>query len=125
MPRAPRPCATYGCPREATDRGRCREHYLARRRATDSGRPTAHQRGYDQAWSRTRARYLATHPTCECDDCLARPVAERLASTDVDHRDGLGPLGPRGHNDPNLRAMSHSCHSRRTAQDQPGGFAAG
>lgn len=43
-------------------------------------------------------------------------------ASDVDHIDGLGPLGPRGHDPDNLRSMCHPCHSKRTAADQPGGW---
>ena len=41
-------------------------------------------------------------------------------ATDVDHIDGLGPLGPRGYDPGNCRALCHSCHSWRTARDQSG-----
>ncbi|MEU1945275.1 hypothetical protein ABZ554_23285 [Streptomyces sp. NPDC020125] len=40
----------------------------------------------------------------------------------VDHVDGLGPLGPRGHDWANLRAMTKAHHSRETAKAQPGGW---
>jgi hypothetical protein len=46
-------------------------------------------------------------------------------ATDVDHIDGRGPKGPRGHDWSNLRALCHSHHSKRTARDQPGGFSKG
>jgi hypothetical protein len=39
----------------------------------------------------------------------------------VDHRDGLGPNGPRGYDESNWCAMSASCHSRKTAS-RDGGF---
>jgi 5-methylcytosine-specific restriction protein A len=116
-------CATPGCP-HLTEPGSsyCAECQRQRRAASDARRPSATQRGYDARWARTRARYLASHPTCECDDCLALPMHERPRATDVDHRDGLGPLGPRGHDWSNLRAMSHEHHSRRTARDQRAGW---
>lgn len=115
MPRAPRPCAAYGCPAPATSRGRCAGH--ARRQGANA-RPNATDRGYDATWRKTRARYLARHWTCECDDCLALPVNYRPDATDVHHRDGLGPLGPLGHAPENLQAMTHGHHSRVTARDQ-------
>ncbi|MBO3674864.1 HNH endonuclease [Streptomyces sp. NEAU-YJ-81] len=40
----------------------------------------------------------------------------------MDHVDGLGPLGPRGHDWANLRAMTKAHHSRETAKAQPGGW---
>ncbi|MFX4294091.1 HNH endonuclease [Streptomyces bohaiensis] len=42
---------------------------------------------------------------------------------EVDHIDGLGPLGPRGHDPTNLRSMTKQHHSRATARAQPGGWA--
>jgi hypothetical protein len=81
-------------------------------------RPTATQRGYDGRWRRTRARVLRDRPLCECDDCLLLPAVRRPKATDVDHIDGKGPLGPRGHDPTNLRPMAHSHHSKRTARDQ-------
>lgn len=85
-------------------------------------RESARDRGYDRRWERTRRAYLRAHPLCECEHCLTLPDDMRPAATDIDHIDGLGPSGPRGHDRTNLRAMSHSHHSRRTAQDQPAGW---
>lgn len=80
-------------------------------------RPSAAARGYDARWSRTRKRYLRDHATCEDDSgCNA-------AATDVHHRDGLGPNGPRGHDPTNLQALCHAHHSQLTAREQPGGWA--
>lgn len=110
-------CSQPGCP-ELTPEGRCDAH----RREAEQRRGSASQRGYNRAWERTRAAYLKDHPVCECDDCAALPYTQRPAATDVDHIDGLGPNGPRGHDPANLRAYAHACHSRRTARDQPGGW---
>lgn len=81
-------------------------------------RPTAAARGYNAKWNRTRRRYLRAHPLCECDDPSCN-----LPATEVHHRDGLGPLGPRGHDPTNLRALTHNCHAKLTAREQPGGWA--
>lgn len=110
------------CPNRATHRGLCTDCYLAKQREYDEGRPSAAARGYDREWQATRAAYLADHPTCECDDCLRLPLWRRPEATVVDHIDGLGPLGPRGHDPSNLRSMTEPCHDRRTARDQPGGW---
>ena len=100
-------------------RGMCEPHRLATRRAADARRPSSTARGYDARWRATAASYLAAHPICECDDPDCREL-----STDVHHKDGLGPSGPRGHARTNLKALAHDCHSRLTAQLQPGGFLA-
>ena len=108
-------CAKPGCP-TLTDSTYCPDHTKAKRRASDKRRPSARQRGYDSKWQRTRADYLRLHPLCEAPEgCLEQ-------ATDVDHIDGLGPKGPRGHDPENLRAYCHSHHSQRTARDQPGGW---
>lgn len=120
MPRAMKVCSCTGktcdahegsCP-EIVPTGRC----AACDQAAERRRGTAAQRGYDSRWEATAKAYLGTHPLCECKpDCYA-------LATDVDHIDGLGPKGPRGHDPDNLRALSRSHHSKRTAQDQPGGW---
>jgi 5-methylcytosine-specific restriction enzyme A len=103
-------CSNPDCP-NTTERGQCR---TCRRRG-DRRRPNSAQRGYDHRWAGTRARYLAEHPMCEdASGCTE-------LATDVHHRDGLGPLGPLGHDASNLEALCHSHHSRRTALEQPGG----
>jgi 5-methylcytosine-specific restriction protein A len=125
VPVAPRAyCSGKGrrCTNRATSGGLCDDCRLERERRIDRARPTASARGYDQQWRATRAAFLEEHPTCECDVCLKLPEWRRPQATDVDHRDGLGPLGPAGHDFANLRAMAHAHHSRRTAADQPGGW---
>jgi len=110
------------CTARATRGGYCDDCFLARQRAYEEGRPSAAARGYDREWQATRAAYLADNPWCECDDCLQLPAWRRPEATVVDHKDGLGPLGPRGHDPSNLRSMTKPCHDRRTARDQPGGW---
>jgi 5-methylcytosine-specific restriction protein A len=115
-------CSTPGCPVLVFPAGRCAEcvaKAAAMRRAR--GGSTA-KRGYDKGWQRTRKAYLRLHPYCECAECAAVPMPLRQPATEVDHIDGLGPLGPRGHDWSNLRAMTKAHHSRETAKHQPGGW---
>lgn len=79
-------------------------------RPVDTARPSASARGYGSRWHVTRAVKLAATPLCE--DCEAR--GETVGATEVDHIDGLGPNGPRGHDLDNLRSLCKSCHSRKT-----------
>lgn len=102
-----RSCTVCGA---LSDRSRCPQH-----RPKDN-RPSAAQRGYDARWRQTRARFLAKHPTCEHPGC-SEP------STDAHHLDGLGPSGPRGHDESNLQALCSRHHKLITAQLQPGGWA--
>ena len=115
--RASAVCPTAGCP-QLTTGGQCPKC----RAEAEAKRGTASQRGYNSKWARTRAAYLRDHPMCECEECELLPYAQRPLATDVDHIDGLGPNGPPGHDPTNLRALSKSHHSRRTARDQPGGW---
>lgn len=99
--------------------GMCPEHKAQSKRERnqriDSNRPSAHARGYDRKWRDTRADFLWTHPLCTSESCLRIPHYLRPQATDVDHLDGLGPLGPAGHDPANLQALCHPCHSRKTA----------
>ncbi|MCI0386655.1 HNH endonuclease signature motif containing protein [Streptomyces sp. CNQ085] len=115
--RAMQVCPTPGCP-NLTPGGRC-ERCQGGARAS---RGSARARGYDSRWERTRAAYLAAHPLCECAECEAQPALLRPRATEVNHIDGLGPLGPRGHDWANLQAMTKAHHSRHTAREQPGGW---
>jgi 5-methylcytosine-specific restriction protein A len=124
--RAPQPCGRHGCP-QLLERGaahpgcplelgdNCPSDPTARRRKADKRRPTAAARGYDARWRRTRARKLKLTPHCEQPGCT-KPA------TEVDHIDGLGPLGPHGHDLDNLRSLCKPHHAQRTARDQPGGW---
>lgn len=108
-------CLEPGCP-EMVKRGRCDQHRKQKRRASDQRRPSASKRGYGKQWRKTRAAYLRAHPICEDESgCIER-------ASDVDHIDGKGPLGPRGHDFENLRALCSHHHKQRTARDQPGGW---
>lgn len=105
-------CSTPGCP-ELVERGQCRG---CRGKANAGRRRT--KRPYDTAaWRRTRDAFLAAHPYCMCPAHAALPLIVRPLATEVDHLDGLGPLGPRGHDPSNLQSLTKACHSRKTARD--------
>lgn len=110
-------CPTPGCP-TSTPGGRCDEC----RAKANRRRGSSTSKGYGERWKRTRTAYLREHPYCQCPEHLAQPEILRPRATQVDHIDGLGPHGPRGFDWSNLRGLTASCHSRRTAQDQPGGW---
>ena len=76
-------------------------------------RPSSRERGYGSEWQQIRQRYLTAHVICENPEGCINPA------TDVDHIDGKGPRGD--NDDLNLRALCHSCHSRKTVR-QDGGF---
>lgn len=104
-------CPTPGCP-NLTPQGRCpacATQARAARKRKDAGRGAA--------WRKASATYLQDHPYCECPDCEALPPLQRDRATEVDHIDGLGPLGPRGFDPTNWQAMSKSHHARKTARE--------
>ena len=96
-------------------KSRCPKH------AYKDRRPSSARRGYDARHRRDRARLLAEHPFC------ADPYTEgcQNPATVLDHIDGMGPLGPFGHDQANWMALCASCHGRKTAEQTPGGWNAG
>lgn len=110
-----RPCLAPGCPEVVTTSGlaRCPAHQRAFERARFRAlRPKTTAQGYGGRWQRLRAAYLRAFPDCAW--CGAE-------ATEVDHVVSLRDGG--GNDWQNLRPLCHRCHSRRTARDQPGGFA--
>jgi len=118
MPLKPRtPCRwPLGCARLVSPPGYCPEHARLVRQRLDSRRGSARARGYDAAWERRRARFLADHPVCE--DCGA-------PATDADHDPARRVLIAAGVADPDderfLHARCHRCHSVKTVRVD-GGF---
>lgn len=117
-PRAHSVCSTPGCPVLVSAAGRCPE---CKARAAAARSPIKN-RGRSARWQRTSKAYLQANPLCECAECEAIAAPLRPRATEVDHIDGLGPLGPRGYDWTNLRAMTKAHHARETAQRQPGGW---
>ena len=106
MPRrAAHPCSQRGCPALVYDPNEryCAEHKAQRQAEYDARRGTAAERGYDAAWQKVRAEYLAEHPICT--KCTERSI-------DVHH---IVPKRDGGTDDwNNLEALCHSHHSGAT-----------
>jgi 5-methylcytosine-specific restriction protein A len=111
--RALKVCSTPTCP-ELVPTGRCTECT----RKAEQQRGSAAARGYDPRWARRRAAYLVRHPFCCIDGAVATVadhyplsrrelVAQGVRDPDADHR---------------LRPLCASCHSKQTAEHQPGGW---
>lgn len=111
--KAPSVCATPGCPTLTPQGGACQGCQQARAKA----RPGPRKQGYTRRWERTRRAYLREHRWCECEECEQLPVLLRPLAEHVHHKDGLGPLGPRGHDWDNLQALTAAHHSRETGRD--------
>ena len=114
-------CTGPGCGTLVYKGGRCPACLAESRAELDKRRGSSARRGYDAKWQATRRAYLADHPYCECPECAHLPLWNRPEATDVDHIDGLGPKGPRGHDWSNLQALTAAHHARKTAT-QDGGF---
>ncbi|MGW4802984.1 holin [Kitasatospora sp. NPDC004272] len=116
-------CNVPGCP-EFTDSGRCEDH----RREAEQRRGTARERGYGTAHTRRfRAAVIARDPQCVCTTPgHGHNGPCHQPSKHADHHplsrrelaaQGLNPDDPQ-----HGRGLCHGCHSRETAQHQPGGW---
>ena len=110
-----RPCAYPGCKILVDIKERyCKEHQQTK---TDF-RPSAYQRGYDHKWQKARKRYLSEHPFCA--ECLKQ--GKYTLATDVDHI-----IAHKGSkilfwSENNWQSLCHSCHSKKTAKEDNGGW---
>jgi 5-methylcytosine-specific restriction protein A len=83
---------------------------------------TRHQRGYDYAWVKRRARILKRDGyRCRCQDCTR--TGDLKPATQVDHviskaawLKRFGNLD-RVDDDTNLQAINSGCHDRKTARE--------
>lgn len=80
----------------------------------DKGRGTAAERGYDAAWRKLRAEFIAANPLCV--DCLDQgrvtPTEEVDHVVSIRQRPDLRLVWS------NLRALCRTHHSGRTAREQ-------
>ena len=110
-----RPCRAPGCG-VLTSEGYCPAHKLEPRPSSDRSAPKPWHRLYKRPeWPRLRAQQLTAEPWCR--ECAA--VGLRVPATEVDHiQPHRGDL--RLFLDPgNLQSLCHSCHSRKTMQENP------
>jgi 5-methylcytosine-specific restriction endonuclease McrA len=84
--------------------------------AYEAARGPAHRRGYDWAWRKLRAAFLAANPVCTHAGC-GQPA------TDADHELSVQARPDLRLEWGNLRALCHAHHSARTARDQGWGRA--
>ncbi len=100
MPRAPRICATVGCPDTATNAGRCDAHH--REAWAGSDRRATLPRN----WDTIRRRILER----DGHRCQIRDPGCTTLAVEVDH------IGDRDdHRDQMLRAACSPCHAHRSA----------
>lgn len=106
---APKHCPKPGHP--AYTGSRCPLCADAFRKAADTRRPNATERGYGTNWRALRAKLMPPGTLCACG-------CGRKAS----HLDHIVPRSKGGTDDPsNLQPLARECHGRKTAA-QDGGF---
>jgi 5-methylcytosine-specific restriction enzyme A len=89
---------------------------VATRRAHDQARGSAADRGYDARWRAYAKSFIAEHPWCQCERC--QRSNDPLPAQHVDHVIAVsGPHDPLFWRASNHRAMSHTCHSRKTVHE--------
>ena len=119
--RAPRPCASPGCP-ELVPYGRCKGH---QRKAAQAQRQRRDPSIYHTSrWLRERMAFLAEHPLCECEEARCGHKAEGRCwapARAVDHVVPIldqvtgQPTGVDPWDQSNWRARCTRCHNRKTA----------
>ena len=116
-PRIPSPCTKGGC-NKLTIKGRCPDHLIQRRRASDKQRGTSHQRGYTARWRKARLLYLGYYPLCV--RCKAR---NRVTSaTVVDHIKPHKGDQKLFWDADNWQSLCAPCHNSKTASEDGGGW---
>lgn len=117
--RAQKKCARCGNPYSGRRCPECLERW---QRTSDLRQSVKGPSPYEsKQWRDFSRAFLRIHTTCECVDCLRLPIDRRPRSQVTDHKDGLGPLGPRGFDETNCQAMTIVHHGRKTAR-YDGGF---
>ncbi len=106
--RAPRICS---CGKVVAYGTRC-ACQAQRRAEADRRRPNAHDRGYDRAWRKIRAEFLAANPRCSWPGCTA-------PATVVDHIQPHRGNRALFFNPANFQALCAHCHnSHKQAQER-------
>jgi 5-methylcytosine-specific restriction enzyme A len=111
----PRPCFTRGC-NQLTRKKFC-DSCESAGKARDN-RPTSRERGYNAAWFKYRAVYLALHPFCV--DPFKLHI-ERVRATRLDHIEPHRGNRELFWNPANHQGLCEGCHNRKTVEFD-GGF---
>lgn len=107
-----RPCGQPGCSKLVA-RGRCSEH--SRSPYTKSRQSSSKM--YGRRWQKVRLMVLHSNPLC----VHCKQAGRLTPASQVDHIRTIKDYPEGQYEIENMRALCHSCHSRRTAKDH--GFA--
>lgn len=115
--RAKRPCLVGSCKDFASNKGYCDQHQN-RIKQKDRERGTAHQRGYDARWEKERTKFLDENPLCA--DHRKRGLVEAATVVDhiVPHKGDQVLFWDKN----NWQPLCKSCHDRKTATEDKGGW---
>lgn len=118
MPKSPpKPCAAPGCSKLVHDgSGRCEAHKRTEKRALDTRRGTAHERGYTGAWQKARANYLRVHPLCVTHEARGEVVPATVVDHIVPHRGDKTAFWDSN----NWQSLCKRCHDIKTATEDGG-----
>ena len=108
-----RPCSAPNCPNLATDRY-CDEHvHLA-----DKQRANAAKRGYDARWQKYRLGFLAKNPLCVICKENNRVTLSTVTDHIIPHKGNQALFWDYN----NHQALCETCHNRKTASEDMGGW---
>lgn len=109
--RAPRPCATHGCPTLTTG-SHCDEHKRVAQKQADT-KTDEERRFYSSArWQKIRARQLRKEPLCRTCFNNARLTAANTADHIIPRRQGGD------ESDDNLQSQCGPCHQAKRRQER-------
>ena len=114
MLRIKRPCSAPNCP-ALVESGYCPAHAgraLIREKQYDTQRGSSAKRGYDAAWKKFRAWFLAQPEHVICEDCSRKPSIEAHHVKKVAEYPELRLV------ESNCRGLCKGCHSARTAKGE-------
>lgn len=107
------PCSVVGCSNLTHDRF-CDDH----KHLADVHRASASRRGYDASWRRYRKVFLSQHYLCEECKKNGRVTLATVVDHIQPHKGDKRLFWDEG----NHQALCESCHNRKTAQEDGGGW---
>lgn len=122
--KALKPCSHPGCGVLVKDASRCVKHEMVKQGSfADPLRGSRHDRGYGNAWDKTRLRILERDGGL-CQICLSKgivnPCASKKYGAQIDHKVPKAEGGT--DDDENLQTTCVSCHKEKTLAESTRGM---
>lgn len=112
-----KPCAHPGCGVLVRGESRCAKHKKVANELKERNRETSAKRGYNSAWRRARAGYLAKHPLCVKCQAAGRVEPATVVDHIIPHRGDKELFWDKL----NWQPLCKRCHDHKTATED-GGF---